>query len=73
MSLLVNMVIAVCVGAVSIVLFTGLVMLTNNAIRYSRAQVRFIKVWQLIRAVCGLTICGIFGTLVMQAFGLWLT
>lgn len=73
MNLLINMVIAVCVGAVSIVLFTGLVVLTNNAIRYSRAQVRFIKVWQLIRAVCGLAICGIFGVLVMQAFDLWVT
>jgi len=73
MNLLINMVIAVGVGLVSIVLFTGLVMLTNNAIRYTRSQVRFIRVWQAIRFTAGATICGIFGTLVMQAFDLWLT
>jgi len=72
-NLLVNMVIAVGIGLVSIVLFTGLVILTNKTISYSRAQVRFIKVWQLIRAVAGLTICGLVGTIVMQAFDMWLT
>ena len=73
MSLLVNMVIAVIIGLVSIVLFTGLVVLTNKTIAHTRAQVRYIRVWQLIRVVAALAICGLVGALVMQAFGLWLT
>jgi len=73
MNLLINMVIAVGIGLVSIVLFTGLVILTNKTISYTRSQVRFIRVWQLIRVVAALTICGLVGTVVMQAFGLWIT
>jgi len=71
--LLINMVIAVGVGLVSIVLFTGLVILTNSTIKYTRAQVRYIRVWQFIRVTCGLAICGFVGVIVMQAFGLWIT
>lgn len=73
MNLFINMVIAVGVGLVSIVLFTGLVILTNKTISYTRSQVRFIRVWQFIRFMCGLAICGFVGVIVMQAFDLWLT
>ena len=73
MSLLVNMVIAAIVGLVSILLLTGLIILTNKAISYTRAQVRLIRVWQFIRVACAFAICGLIGAVVMQAFGLWIT
>lgn len=68
-----NMLLAVGAGFTALMLFTLLLVLTNRLIRETRKQVRYIRVWQTIRVVAGLAICGIVGAVVMQAFDLWLT
>ena len=67
------MALAMGAGFVSIVLFTLLLVLTNRLIRSTRKQVRYIRVWQTVRVVAGLAICGIVGAVVMNAFDLWIT
>lgn len=73
MSLLFNSLFAVVYGAFAIVAFTLLVVATNKVVRHARAQTRYIRVWQLVRALAGIAISGLVGIVVMQAFDLWLT